>query len=183
MPHELKSTGGIRVKNLVKSVSRVNATPDAKYAAGFPKVLHDRKMGIPGNYNVGWVGFQGCDTLVLDIELADAVNPEQVSVGFCHNAPDWVLRPEQVIVQWSKDGNRYSGRRTLEPLALPSDEQRDCRRIETQYRFARKGIFRCPEARKVRHLRITVLPQQSLPAWHPNAGEPAWLMIDEINVQ
>ena len=183
MPDELKSTGGNRIKNLVKSVTAVNATPDAKYAAGFPQVLYDRKMGIPGNYGDGWVGFQGCDTLVLDIELTDAVNPEQVSVGFCHNAPDWVLRPEQVSVQWSKDGKRYSGRRNLAPLALPGNEQRDCRRIETQYRFARKGFFRFREARKVRHLRITVLPQQSLPAWHPNADEPAWLMIDEINVQ
>ena len=94
-----------------------------------------------------------------------------------------MLRPEQVSVQWSKNGKSYSSRRTLAPLSLPNDEQHDCRRIENQYQFTTKGFFKWREARKVRFLRITLRPQQKLPSWHPNAGSPAWLMIDEINVQ
>lgn len=183
LPDELKNTRQLRIVNHVKSVTVANATPDQRYAKGFPQLLYDHKMGIPGNYQEGWVGFLDCDSLVLNIELDQAINPEEVSVGFCHNAPDWVLRPEQVSVQWSKDGRRYSGRKTLSPIALPGDEQHDCRRIATQYLFGRTGLFKCREARKVRFLRITVRPQRTLPSWHPNAGQPAWLMIDEINVK
>ncbi len=191
-PEELKSTSDIRIENHVKSVAakafggeilQPDNQPASPYDAGFPQVLYDRMLGIAGSYQDGWAGFLGCDSLVLEVELDEAIDPESVRIGFCHNAPDWVLRPEQVSVQWSKNGKSYSSRRTLAPLSLPNDEQHDCRRIENQYQFTTKGFFKWREARKVRFMRITLRPQQKLPSWHPNAGSPAWLMIDEINVQ
>ena len=183
LPREFDVTGGLVIVNRVKEISVSPVAPADKFSAGNLQVLRDKKLGIPGNWGEGWIGFQGCDSLVIDLELDEAIDPSGVRIGFCHYAPDWVLHPEQVSVQWSKDGKKYSNRRTLEPVSLPADEQHDCHSIVTQYQFVRKGLFRRREARKVRFMRITVRPQQSIPAWHPNAGEPAWLMIDEINVQ
>lgn len=184
LPEELQNPAQVRMRNHVKGIrASYPAISDSQYFAGFPRVLYDQRMGIAGNYQDGWVGFRGCDSIVLVVELDEAIDPREVSLGFCHNAPDWVLRPEHVSLQWSKNGKRYSGRKSLAPHRLPADEKHACRRISNQYNFGRKGLFKCPEARKVRFLRITIRPQQQLPSWHPNAGEPAWLMIDEINVQ
>ena len=53
-----------------------------------------------------------------------------------------------------------------------------------RHRFdQRHGLLHLPEARKVRYLRIRIQCQKTLPVWHSQAGEPAWLMIDEITVK
>ena len=158
--------------------------PSGKYGSNFPQLLYDGHLGVTGNYADGWAGFEGRDSIDLFIELDEPLDPEQITLGCCHSANDWVLQPEQVSVQWSKNGKRYSEWRTLQPVRPIANEQRDSRRLALRYRFQpRQGLFHPAEARKVQYLHIRIRCQQTLPQWHDYGGSPAWLMLDELEVK
>lgn len=192
MPEELLTLLPDARRNKVKSIQLVAfgadgtsaSAPSSQYAAGFPQALYDGRLGVPGNYVDGWMGFSGCDSLIITVELDDETDLSDISVGFSHHASDWVIAPTQVQVQWSQKGRGYSRWRALESLRPVDITSTEVRRVSMQRRFAsRKGLLRRPEARKVRYLRIRVLGQPTLPLGHPNAGQPAWTMLDEIIVR
>ena len=178
--------------NLVKDIS-VRAYGDAtqpadhpsfQYCRDYPQVLHDSQLGIVGNYGEGWTGFSGRDSVDITIELSRPATLQQLSVGFCHNADDWVFGPDSVEVQWSRNGFRYSPWQPLKSARPITDEQHERHRVAMRYQFAPgKGLFHKAEAHKVKYLRLRVHSRRVLPAWHIGAGQPAWLMIDEIDVK
>ena len=178
--------------NLVKNIS-VHAYGDAsqpsdhpsfQYCKDYPLVLHDGHLGIVGNYAEGWTGWSGRDSIDLTVELTDASTLEQVSIGFCHNANDWVLAPDSVEVQWSRNGHTYSSWQPLNAVNPIVDSQKESHRVSLRRYFTpRQGLFHPAEASRVRYLRFRIHCQRSLPAWHVGVGQPAWLMIDEIDVK
>jgi hypothetical protein len=38
------------------------------------------------------------------------------------------------------------------------------------------------DVKKVKFLKVKVGNQGTLPKWHPNAGEKAWIMVDEVEI-
>ena len=147
-------------------------------------MLHDGHLGIAGNYGEGWTGFSGRDSIDLTVELAEASTLDQVTIGFCQSANDWVLGPDSVEVQWSRNGRTYSPWQPLRITCPIADTKKDSRRMAMRRFFApRQSLFHPAEATKVRYLRFRIHCQRALPAWHVGAGQPAWLMIDEIDVK
>ena len=158
--------------------------PSKQYDHGFPEALHDGRLGIAGNYSEGWIGFSGRDSIIFTVELDEPVTLSQVSVGFCHSGDDWVVQPQQVEVQWSRNGSRYSPWQEMNPVRPIVNEQKESRRLMVQRNYlGRQGLFHPAEARSVRYLRIKIVCQPTLPDWHEYSGEPAWLMIDEITIK
>lgn len=158
--------------------------PSSSYIGGFPKALFDGRLGITGNYAEGWAGFLGRDSIDVTVRLSEPVDLQKVSLGFCHAPSDWVLQPNQVQVQWSKNGTQFSPWVRLSPANAHSDPSSQKRRISIERLFApRRGLFHKAEAPKVQYLRFRIHCQSQLPESHPYAGHPAWLMIDEISVK
>jgi len=158
--------------------------PSFEYSKGYPTVLHDGHLAIAGNYSEGWTGFNGRDSVDVTIQLGEPTTLEEVAIGFCHNAKDWVLQPWQVKVQWSKNGRSYSDWKPLSAVHPITDVQKEGRRVAMRCTFnPKQGFFRPAEAPNVKYIRIRIHCQQLLPPWHIAAGQPAWLMIDEINVK
>ena len=158
--------------------------PNTTYSNGFPKTLHDGRLGIAGNYSDGWTGFSGRDSIDFNIVLDEPLTLDRISAGFCHSPADWVVRPLRVEIQWSQDGKRYTPWQPLEPVRPIVNEGKESRRLMLRRTFApRQGLFHPAEARGVRYVRLRVHCQPTLPLWHPYSGEPAWLMVDEITIQ
>lgn len=158
--------------------------PSFQYCNGYPEVLHDGHLGIAGNYGEGWIGFSGRDSIDIVVRLKEPTTLEQLTLGFCHSANDWVFRPEEVKVQWSSNGRKYSAWRTMEPMRPIEDVARESRRVAMRRNFApASGFFHPAEAAKVKYLRIRIKATALLPEWHVGKGQPAWLMIDEVNVK
>ena len=191
-PGGVTLTGEIKYKQLVDSIavtafgdnSQPSNHPSFQYCKDYPQVLTDHHLGIAGNYSEGWAGFSGRDSVDLTIRLADPMTLEQVTIGFCHNANDWVFQPGSVEVQWSSNGRKYSPWQPLTAVRPISDIQTERRRVAFRRSFApAQGFFHPAEASKVKYIRLRIRCQSQLPAWHIGAGQPAWLMIDEINVK
>ena len=178
--------------NLVKDIrvhtygdaSQPTDHPSFQYCNDYPQVLHDGHLGIAGNYGEGWTGFSGRDSIDLTVELSEASTLDQVTIGFCQSANDWVLGPDSVEVQWSRNGRTYSPWQPLRATCPIADTKKESRRMAMRRFFApRQSLFHPAEATKVRYLRFRIHCQRALPAWHVGAGQPAWLMIDEIDVK
>lgn len=160
-------------RNAVKSVSSCQQ-PDPKYGKDYPRSLFDGQLGVAGDYGDGWMGFLGEDSVMLDVELSQPSTLLSVGIGVCHSPGDWVLQPQKIALQWSRNGKDYSD---WESLTAVNGNDLDGRK-----RILMGRTFKKREAAKVRFIRIRILPQPILPDTHPNAGEKAWLMIDEISV-
>lgn len=158
------------------AVGRVVASrqPDGQYAGGFPDVLTDRRRAVPGDYQHGWAGWSGVDTLTLDISLDRQADLQQLVVGVCHSPSDWVVRPLYVEAQWTADGKRWS---QWQPLALPNADE------DLQHATRRLRYLIAPKrAKGVRQVRVRLVCRPTLPPWHPYAGQSAWLMLDEVEL-
>ena len=160
---------------LAVSNIETNVEPAKRYAEGFPEILTDGRRGVSGDYARGWTGFLSPDTVVLTLTLDHFATLGAISVGACHSPADWVVKPLDVQASWSIDGREWSPWQSLDLQNPPSDLYRDSRRL--RYLLAPR------KARSVSFVRLRFLCRPSLPIWHPYAGEPAWLMVDEVELQ
>ena len=157
----------------VKSIT-CSSTPVEKYAAGYPAVLTDGRRAVPGDWQHSWVGFQSPDTVELTLTLEEYATIGTISVGAAHSPTDWVVKPLDVQASWSIDGNRWSPWQSLDLLNEPSDLYGDSRRL--------RYSIEPNKARSVHFVRLRIVCRPTLPIWHPYHGEPAWLMLDEVEM-
>ena len=148
--------------------------PAAQYASGYPRSLADGRRAIPGDYGRGWTGFLEPDTLTLELTLEQATDIAHLDIGVCHAPSDWVIRPEGILMQWSRDGRSWS---EWQPMTLPQPPATDSTgTMRLRYTLAPA------HARDARIVRLRFLGTPFLPHWHPYAGKPSWLMLDEVEI-
>jgi hexosaminidase len=109
------------------------------------------------------------------IELAVPTDIKMVKVGLCHEPNDWVIWPKSVWVSFSKDGKEFTEWKFAE---LPAYDQPNpmagLGRFEARARV---------DVKQAKFVRVKVKNQGELPMWHPNAGEKAWIMVDEVEIE
>ena len=161
-------------RRLVVTSIASSQPPASRYGAGFPAVLTDARRAVCGDWHHGWVGYNAADTVVLTLALGQAATLSSISLGTCHSPDDWVVAPLGVEVQWSRDSLRWSEWQSLEPLSVPDDRYHGSQRL--RYSLEPR------KARQVRYVRLRLAARPTLPPWHAYAGEPAWLMVDEVEL-
>ena len=158
---------------------RINTTfvnpPAESYSANANTALMDGKKGVVGDYYWrNWLGFNGED-LEATIELSEPIDIHMLKIGLAHKPDSWVVWPKEAWVSYSKDGCTYT---EWQPAEFPMFHQPDP--MTSLGRVVARAIV---NATQVRYLKVKVVNQGVLPAWHPNAGEKAWIMVDEIVVE
>ncbi len=156
-------------KKQIKTVKQLTTTrnPDKPYNKCFPENLMDCKRGVVGDYNEGWAGWNGIDTLTLDIKAAIR-HARKINISTCHAPDDWVLAPKKVEI-WD---SRCKVWKECSRTAV-SDEYHGCQRI----------VFQSKNTHLPKSLKIRIIHSSTLPDWHTYNGEKAWLMIDEIKIE
>ena len=134
----------------------------------------DGKKGLPGDYYNDWLGFEGKD-LEASIELSKPMNFNTVKISFCHEPNNWVMWPKNVMVSFSSDGEHFTDwQRASFPVYDGMDKMAGLGRVEARAKV---------KAEKVKFIRIKAENYGTLPEWHPNAGQKAWIMVDEVEVK
>lgn len=98
-----------------------------------------------------------------------------IEVGACHSPADWVVKPTDIQVAWSIDGQNWSPWESLDLQNPPADLYADSRRL--------RYTLQPRKAKSVNFVRLRFICLSSLPVWHPYAGQKSWLMIDEIGLK
>lgn len=144
--------------------------PVEKYAYEGAAQLVDGALGR-GAYNSGrWLGFCGY-ALDAVVDLEQAVEMKRVRFHALTNKGAWVYNPSQVKVLVSDDGENF---REVGGKEFPISTWAD-----------RDGIFAYElelEPLTTRYVEV-VIEGRDLPEDHSGYGNPAWLFVDEIEIE
>ena len=141
-----------------------------QYTAGGDEGLIDGFRGSLNWRTGGWQGYQNTDFEAV-VDLLSVRSISQVGAGFCQDARSWIWMPKYVEFSTSTDGEHYT------PLARV-DNTMDERDYEVR-------IWNCevPAATQARYVKVFAKNIGTIPEWHPGAGSPGFIFIDEIWIQ
>lgn len=140
--------------------------------AGGAAGLLDGRRGNERWRTGGWLGWQGVD-VEATIELERPTTVRTVSVGFLQDARAWIWMPKDLVVEVSTDGKRWRsfGRATHD---VPQEEMDQ---------VIVRSLQVTGEAKRVRYVRFRAPTLGTIPAWHPGAGSPTFVFVDEVVVE
>ncbi len=157
-------------KAVGKSV-RFASPPDAKYSGTGAFTLTDGVLGTTfadGFWN-GWLG----PDIDATIDLGTAIRVDSVVVSLLEEVRSWILLPRELRLSVSEDGVRWEdgGVRLVQQEVTPEGRSRP------------RITLPLPPATRARYIRVVAINGGRLPRWHPGAGQPSWLFMDEIEVR
>ncbi len=151
----------------VKIASRYNR----QYTGGGDEGLID---GIRGTVNFAsgeWQGYQGQD-FVATVDLQKETTISKVGGGFLQVARSWIWMPTHVAFETSSDGINFT---RVADIKTDIDK----RDMESKIRDYTREI----SPTKARYVRVHAYNLGKIPAWHPGAGDEAFIFVDEIIIQ
>lgn len=132
--------------------------------------LVDGLKGTP-NYRTGrWLGF--CETdleAVIDLKQQEEISC--VSFNTSVDKGDWVFDVLAITVWVSDDGENYT--------AVFDKEYPDLTAEDENRIYGHKVEF---EPVKARYVKIKALSDRDMPEWHPAVGYPAFIFVDELEI-
>ena len=171
-PSAIRSLSFIRIGNPVQvKEATLKKQPSDQYAGKGVSTILDTKQGTLDFRDGNWLGFNGSDVeleLVLD-------KPQEINTLIVSNLVDtgsWIFPPKQIEL-WLGDGQGNF----LKIASKAVDEAREGMPGGQQFIQLQIGTV------MGRLLKVVVRNQGKIPDWHPGAGTPAWLFIDEIVVK
>ena len=129
--------------------------------------------GLSGNdnYKTGrWLGFQGKD-LDAVIDLKEPTEFSKVSFNTNVVKGDWIRGAAGVTVKVSDDGQNFKEVASKVIPSLGKDDKDGLYPQEISF-----------DPVKARYVEV-IIKSDKLPTWHGGAGNPAFLFVDEINLQ
>jgi hexosaminidase len=148
-------------------VTLLNA-PHPRYKAKEGVTLVDGKFGSNGYGNGDWVGYVGSD-LVATVDLEASEQVSSVSVRACTATGDWVFDASAFEVAVSENGKDFT---TVASENYPEMTTSSDKIITHELKFSPVTA---------RYVRVTVKPAV-IPSWHPGAGKPGFVFVDEIEI-
>ena len=147
----------------------LKANPAPNYTFGGAPQLVDCIHGT-NTYSMGaWLGFNG-DDCVATIDLGEAQEISTCNVRTLTETRSWCFDANGLKVEVSDDGQNF--RKVAEEFyPLPKDEEREIRNHTVSF-----------DKVKARYVRVTVGTVKSIPQFHSGHGKPAYLFVDEIEV-
>lgn len=143
--------------------------PHPRYKAQGGVTLTDGKFGTNGYANGDWVGFVGRDVVAV-VDLGSEQQISEVAINTCVATGDWVFDARGMKVEVATKGTDFKE---------VASEQWPAMTTSSNEIVTHTLKFAPVEAASVR---ITVKPESSMPAWHPGAGRPGFVFIDEIRI-
>ncbi len=141
-----------------------------QYTAGGPEGLIDGRKGGANWRTGGWQGYQDTDFAAV-VDLRSVRPLTRLSAGFCQDARSWIWMPRSVTFSVSSDGTDYTEVATVQTPVAERDmevQRWDC------------SVPVC--GLEARYVRVDAVNLGTIPEWHPGAGYPAFIFIDEISV-
>ena len=141
-----------------------------QYTAGGPEGLIDGRQGGVNWRTGGWQGYQDTDFEAM-VDLRKPRRIRLISAGFCQDARSWIWMPRTVHYSVSSDGVSFTPAASIDTPV--SDRDLEVRRWECS---AKVDV-------EARYVKVWAENYGAIPEWHPGAGYPAFIFIDEITVK
>ncbi|HEY8559367.1 MAG TPA: GH92 family glycosyl hydrolase [Pyrinomonadaceae bacterium] len=142
-----------------------------QYTAGGDVGLID---GIRGTLNFAsgeWQGYQP-DDLVAVIDLQRETEIRRLGGGFLQDARPWIWMPTRIEFEVSDDNRNFRKVASIKTDVAIDD-------MKPQIRDYVREIAPV----KARYVRVRAYNSGKIPAWHPGAGDDAFIFVDEIIIE
>lgn len=147
--------------------------PNTPYNHKAETALFDGEVGSVNDLSRGWIGFSGVDFSAV-MELGKTIELDQVVLRFAHVPETWVFAPKEVEVYTSADGVNFDHRYNAVIPYDPSAEEMNSTQLQTvKVNVGQSGV---------RFVKIVAKNIGKTPKWHKAKGLPAWIMIDEVQL-
>lgn len=142
-----------------------------QYEFGGAPTLVDGLKG-DGNYKTGrWIAFYRNDMEAV-IDLQKEMEISKVAISTCVEKGDWVFDVRHFAVEVSSDGKNFTEVATGDFPVLTLENPNGIYDHEMKFTPV-----------TTRYVKVIAAPEHSLPEWHGGKGYPAFLFIDEIEIQ
>jgi len=148
-----------------------NTDFDSQYTAGGDIALIDLIRGTDNFQTGSWQGFHGVDVDII-VDLGQKMEVNTIKAGFLQDQNSWIFMPEWVEFSISSDGETYevAGKQACKIKARQSGG------ITHDFYVMTGGT-------ETRYIKVLGKNRAICPEWHPGAGNPSWLFIDEVVIE
>lgn len=173
----LRPTGDSRVLTEKICFSKSSMTPivanqpvNNQYKFNGESTLVDGLKGN-GNYKTGrWIAFFKND-MDVTIDLQQSTEISRVALSTCVEKGDWVFDARGLTVEVSADGKNFTKVASESYPVMKEDDKNGVYHHELTF-----------DPVQARYVRVIAPTEQSMPAWHGGKGSPAFLFVDEIEI-
>jgi len=147
---------------------KLDSKYNRQYTGGGDNGLID---GIRGSTNFAsgeWQGYQAQD-FVATIDLQKETEIKKVGGGFLQVARSWIWMPTRIEFEVSSEGTNFT-----KVADIKTDI--DAKDMEPKIRDYVQTISPV----RARYVRVRAYNLGKIPAWHPGAGDAAFIFVDEI---
>ena len=138
-----------------------------QYAASGEQALVDGLRGGSDFRTGEWQGFQAQD-LVATIDLGRPQRVKRMGLGVLQDQRSWIWYPSDVTFAVSMNGRQWTS------ITVPNEVGRDVEGSLTMDLWT-------PEVNlRARYVTIVARSAGPCPEWHPGAGHPSWIFVDEF---
>lgn len=141
--------------------------------------LTDGLFGEEKDLRLEWMGFRGSD-LEATIDLGHSTPLKSVSVRFLQSIAGGMVQPRRVECLISNDGKAF---RLVAANAIDVPIERGTQGLSVKPRILNFEPNQSNASNHARYVKLRAESPGALPAWHPAAGNPSWLFVDEIVVE
>ncbi|MCH9775675.1 MAG: hypothetical protein K0U90_04510 [Planctomycetes bacterium] len=171
----MKAARSQQVKHLaLNKPVKAKTTPHPKHPGAGTAGLTDGELGEPKDLRLGWMGFRGAD-LDATIDLGKETPLQSVKANFLELISGGILLPREIELAVSDDGKAFHTVATQQ-FNLPKKGDASSQLSVKPLQLSLNNV-------SSRYLRFRAKSIGKLPPWHPAAGSPAWLFVDEIVVK
>ena len=156
------------MRSEVLPVAMTMAYPPATAYEGTAEELFDLKKGSRQFADGPWMAFQD-DPLILTCELAEETVLQEAVFSTLASTGPYIFPPWRIRVYGGTTRDNMRLLRQMRPA-----QPKESRDVSLDY-------YTLPlQGTSVKYLKFHLDPIPRLPSWHPAAGEPGWLFIDEV---
>lgn len=163
-------TDSVTVNKATWKQIKLLTPPNSGYSDGAPEILVDGCFGPNAVTKGSWLGFNS-ENIVAVLDLGEQEKISSLNVRALVVTGSWIFNPRKIQVDVSQNGESWKQVASQEYPPL----DKDLNKI-----LSYKLDFMPTDAK---YVRLTLKTEDSMPAWHPAAGEQGFVFIDEIEVE
>ncbi len=150
---------------------RIDSKYNRQYTGGGDNGLIDGIRGTTNFASGEWQGYQGQD-FVATIDLQRETEIKKLGGGFLQVAQSWIWMPTHIEFEVSSDNVNFTKVADIRTDIDPKD-------MESKIRNYTQTISPV----RARYIRVHAYNLGKIPAWHPGAGDEAFIFVDEVVIQ